>query len=204
MSKLILASLMIIPTGFPQDADVENPAYARWSGFKPNSWVTFEQPWGRDGVRQETEKLVRISKENVVLECAIVENGQPFPVFEKVIPSTIKANAKNPEYVEARRPEGGSVVFDGPGGKTKVSWRTSAEGDEELKAGGQKLNCHWAKKDHQMESAFEAANYKGSVKTWTSKEIPGGVAQLEMTRFLSGDQPQTIVVTRILKAWRKE
>ena len=49
------------------------------SGFKPGSWVTFEQPWGKDGQRQETDKLVEITPEKAVLESTIVENGFKYP-----------------------------------------------------------------------------------------------------------------------------
>src|SRR5438045_4823947 len=77
-----------------QDEEVENPKYRAWSEFKPNSWVTYEQPWGVDGKRRETQKLVEISKEKVILELAVVENGLEFPVYRTVIPCTLKSRSE--------------------------------------------------------------------------------------------------------------
>ena len=193
-----------------QDEEVENPKYRAWSEFKPNSWVTYEQPWGVDGKRRETQKLVEISKEKVILELAVVENGLEFPVYRTVIPCTLKS--QDPEYALARHPHEGKLDIPGPAGwKITSLWQKSSEGDEEIEVAGKKLKCHWIKIDHRIECTLESLNEKGAAKTWYSKEIPGQVANLEMTQrvtnypFLKNDRPpHDVTVTRITKAWKRE
>ena len=204
MGKMTLLVLFVASVAGHQDKkDVENPRFREWSGFKPGSWVTFEQPWGKDGQRQETDKLVEITPEKAVFESTIVENGFKYPVFQKVISSTLKA-IQGPEYAVACNPGGGEMEFQGPGGKMKSLWRKCDQGDEVIEVAGKKLKCPWIKMEYEEKSAIQVLNDHRWTKTWTSAEIPGGVAQLEMTRLISGNPPETLVVTRVLKGWKKE
>jgi|ERR1043166_4892673 hypothetical protein len=203
MLRTGLLALLVAAT--VQDAAVENPKYKLWCGFKPNSSVTYEQPWGKDGKRQEIVKLVEISSEKAVLETLIIENDFKFPLFQTVIPSML--NADHPEYDFARNPDKGEQEFPGVGGgRTKSFWRKSAEGDEEIDVAGKKVKCHWVKMDYELKHTVrKPACEKSGNKTWYSAEIPGMVARLEMIREMPEEKPpQTLVVTRITKEWKKE
>jgi hypothetical protein len=181
------------------DAPVDNPEYTEWAASKPGSWVTFEQPCGKGALMQETYKLLELSKEKAVFECTKVENGFKYPLFEKVTPA--KLSVQEPLGAVARKPEGGEIEFEGPGGKQKEIWRRTSEGDEEIEVAGKKLKCHWIKMEYRTESKIEWISDKRSTKTWYSKEIPGRVAKIEMSRWVKDDPPYTLVVVRVAKEW---
>jgi hypothetical protein len=185
---------------------VDNPEYPGWSGFKPGSWVTFEQPCGKNGeLLQETDKLVKITREKAVFESTKVENGFKYPVFEKEIGSKLTPK-HGPAYSAARHPDAGEVEYEGPGGKTTFIWRRSAQGDEEIDVAGNKLKCRWTKMDYEDKCAtptIPSMNDKWSTKIWSSPEIPGGVARLEIARLIQGNPPEALVVTRVVKGWKK-
>jgi hypothetical protein len=203
MARVMLFATMVwTQVGFVQDEQVDNPEYAWWSSFKTGSWVMFEQPCGKNALLQETYKLMELSPEKAVFECTKVENGFKYPLFPKVVPS--KLPIRHPLDTVYKKPEGGEVEYQGPGGKTKYTWRRSGEGDEEIEVAGKKLKCHWIKMDYRTDAAFEMARDKSSAKTWYSKEIPGHVAQIEMTRWIQENPPHDLVVLRVAKNWRIE
>ena len=197
----IVLTLLLIPA-WAQDSQVDNPEYAQWAGFKPGSWVTFEQPCGKGALLQETTKLLERTPEKAVFECTKVEAGFKYPLFQKVTPSRLAV--REPSGAVARKPEGGEIEFQGPGGRMKSIWRKVAEGDEEIELAGKTLKCHWIKMEFRTESAIESVNDKSSTKTWYSKEIPGNVAKIEMTRWIKDDPPHDLVVVRAAKEWRVE
>ena len=182
------------------DEQVDNPEYVRWSGSKPGSWVTFEQPCGKEALMQETYKLLERSEQKAVFECTKVENGFKYPLFQQETPR--KLPVRDPSGAAARNPDGGEIESRGPGGKMKSIWRKSAEGDEEIDIAGRRLKCHWITIDYRVESAVEMMNDLGSNKTWYSKEIPGQVAKIEMKRWINDKPPYELVVVRVAKDWR--
>jgi len=197
---MIAAAMVVLVLA--QEQQVDNPEYARWTAFKPGSWVTFEQPCGKDALMQETYKLLERSPEKALLECTKVENGFKYPLYLSATPS--KLPVRDPSGAAAQKPDGGEFAFQGPGGKQKSLWRKTGEGDEEIELAGKKLKCHWIKMEYRTESALESLNEKSSTKTWYSKEIPGNVAKIEMTRWIKDDPPYDLVVLRVAKDWRVE
>src|SRR5262245_25315383 len=181
---------------------VDNPEAARWAAFKPGSWVTFGQPCGKGALMQETTKLLERTPEKTVFECTKVENGFKYPLFQRVTPARL--DPREPLGAAAQKPDGGEIELQGPGGKQKSTWRKVGEGDEEIEVGGKKLKCRWIKMDYRTESAVVALNDLSSAKTWYSKEIPGQVAKIEMTRWIKDDPPYELVVVRVAKEWRVE
>lgn len=203
MSTLILSVVSFLAqAGRVGEEQVDNPDYTRWSSFKVGSWVTFEQPCGNDALMQETYKLLELSKEKAVFERTKVENGFRYPVFQDVTLGQLPV--RDPLGAVAQKPGGGEIEFQGPGGKQKSIWRKSAEGDEEIEVAGRKLKCHWIKMDYRVESSVEWVNDKSSTKTWYSKEIPGQVAKIEMTRWIKDNPPHDLTVVRVVKDWRIE
>jgi len=198
---MIVAAVMVLALAV-QEQQVDNPEYARWAAFKPGSWVTFEQPCGKDALMQETYKLLERSPEKALFECTKVENGFKYPLYQNATPS--KLPVRDPLGAAAQKPDAGEIEFQGPGGKQKSLWRKTAEGDEEIELAGRKLKCHWIKMEYRTESALEQLNEKSSTKTWYSKEIPGHVAKVEMTRWIKDDPPHDLVVLRVAKDWRVE
>jgi hypothetical protein len=183
----------------PADA-VRNPEYERWSHSRPGSWVTFEQPCGKGALMQETYKLRSLSEDGAVFECTKVENGFQYPLFERSVAG--KLDGRDPLGAYARSPDGGQIEFRGPGGKTKSLWRKVAEGDEDIDIAGRKLSCHWIKVAYEVDCAVEAIRESSTAKTWYSKEVPGHVAKVEMTRRTKGDPPGDLVVVRVATGWR--
>jgi len=181
---------------------VANPEHGRWSGFKTGSWVQFEQPCGKDALMQETYKLLEFSAEKAVLECTKVENGFKYPLFKQVIDT--KLDAGDGAGAEARKPEGGEIEMQGPGGKMKCAWKKIGEGDEEIELAGKKLKCHWVHVKRSVDSRVEAMKDRSSTKTWYSDEIPGRVAKIEMTRWIQDNPPYEFVVVRAAKSWKRE
>jgi hypothetical protein len=179
---------------------VDNPEYGRWLGFKPGSWVTFEQPCGKQALMQETYKLLERSAEKAVFECTKVENGFKYPLFQQETPA--KLPVRDPSGAAAKNPSGGEIELQGPGGKLKCIWKKIAEGDEEIELAGRKLKCHWIAMEYRDESAVEMMNDLRSNKTWYSKEIPGQVAKIEMKRWIRDKPPYELVVVRFAKDWR--
>jgi hypothetical protein len=195
--------ISVLAQGGPVEAaTVENPDYTRWSSFKPGSWVIFEQPCGNGALLWEKYKLLELSKDQAVFECTKVENGFKYPVFQAV--TLGKLPVRDPLGAVAQKPDGGEIEYQGPGGKQKSLWRRNAEGDEEIEVVGRKLQCHWIKMEYQVESTIEWVKDKSSTKTWYSKEIPGQVAKIEMTRWIKDDPPHDLTVVRVVKSWRIE
>jgi hypothetical protein len=178
---------------------VANPEHQRWGGFKPGSWVQFEQPCGKGALMQETYRLLEFSAERAVFECTKVENGFKYPLFQQEVAA--KLSGKDCAAAEARTPEGGELEFDGPGGKSTCQWKKAGEGEEEIDVAGKKLKCRWVQVKRRIDSRVEAMKDRSSTKTWYSDEIPGRVAKIEMTRWIQDDP---LVVVRVAKDWKKE
>jgi hypothetical protein len=184
------------------NGDVANPEHALWAGFKPGSWVEFEQPCGKGALMQETYKLLEFSADQAVLECTKVENGFKYPLFQQIVAGKLKA--EDCAGAEAGKPEGGEMECPGPGGKMKYVWKRSGEGNEEIEVAGKKLKCHWVLVKRRIDSVVEAMKDRTSTKTWYSDEIPGRVAKIEMTRWINDDPPHDFVVIRAVKSWKRE
>src|SRR6185295_2975420 len=75
----ILIGILCAGPAAARNGEVANPEHDRWSGFKPGSWVKFEQPCGKGALMQEPYKLLEFSAEQAVLECTKVENGFQYP-----------------------------------------------------------------------------------------------------------------------------
>lgn len=199
--SILIGILYTVPAA-ARNGEVANPEHDRWSGFKPGSWVKFEQPCGKGVFMQETYKLLEFSAEQAVLECTKVENGFQYPLFQQIVAGKLKE--EDGACAEARKPQGGEMEMQGPGGKMKVLWKQGGEGDEEIEIAGKKLKCHWVLVKRQIDSPVEAVKDRSSTKTWYSDEIPGRVAKIEMTRWIHDDPPHDLVVIRVAKEWKRE
>jgi len=185
-----------------RNGDVANPDHSRWAGFKPGSWVQFEQPCGKGALMQETYKLLEFSAEQAIFECSKVENGFQYPLFQQTVEGKLQTD--DCAGAEAAKPEGSEIEVKGPGGKMKCTWKRSGEGDEEIEVAGKKLKCHWVLVKRRIDSPVAAMKDRSSAKTWYSDEIPGRVAKIEMTRWINDDPPYDLVVVRVAKAWKKQ
>jgi len=133
--------------------DPENPDYKRWSASKVGSWVKYK-----------TELVVGENKTPVPQEMTwtLIELDDKKAVVEEVLVSTLAPTEKQ-EKPKKR-------TYKAKGAKKET---IEKEGDEELEVAGKKLACHWT-------LVTPPSTGGGSVKTWVSPEVPGGIARLEL------------------------
>jgi hypothetical protein len=154
---------------FFQDAVFEDPEYKGWAACKPGSWVKHKDE-GQGMIMEWTEKLKSVNENEAVLETILV--------------TTFK----------------GKVTKDDKPGERKVKAKEKVprlpqvvkEGEEEIAVAGKKLACRWTVYER------EEGGKKISIKTWTSDQIPGGTARMEIT---SGGAS---VMKRTVLAWEKQ
>jgi hypothetical protein len=133
--------------------DVENPQYKYWSSCKVGSWSKMRMDMDQGGQKIESEmtyKLLEIKDEVVVVE---VTGKSKFGGQEYPIPAQ-KQEIKAKESAD----------------KVKIQ----KEGDEEIEVAGKKLKCRW------FEFLSKSGEKESKGKVWMAKEIPGGMARMEM------------------------
>jgi len=157
---------------------VDNPAYTGWAKYKPGTSVTIRQTMDMPGmgVMQQTDTvtLVEVAADKVVVETKgnMVMAGQAtdIPATKSSIPAKVD---KADELTSSLDAHGGSkpVVKDVKAGKDTVTI-----GDKKLDTVTQEFTVE--SKPEEKEKAT------GTMKTWSSAEVPGGLVKAEMTMTL--------------------
>jgi hypothetical protein len=156
---------------------IDSLEYKRWSGFKPESWVTHKVTSEVEGKKSEMElttKLLEVSPEKLVLETTETVGGKAKTLPKKEYPAKIEKK-EHPAKKGEKPPE-------------------KTEGEEEIEVAGKKMKCHW--------ECLKAEN-KGEtseVKTWYTDEIPGKIARHELK--LSG--PKGFTKESVATKWEKK
>jgi hypothetical protein len=153
MKPLLFCWAAILPSFTVQET--QNPDYKRWASFKVGSWVKMKSEIETDGNKmvlptESTFTLIEFDEKKAVVEELTVNL-----VIDKDSPKQEKAKKRT--Y---------------PAARTKKE-SAEKEGDEELEIAGKKLSCHWT----EVKASPTGA---GSVKTWSTPEVPGGVVRLEI------------------------
>ena len=156
MKTFLAVVAIVLSTVAVADAQVDNPEYKFWSGFKAGAWVKFKMVTEASGTKTEMEqtvKLVDLTPAKAVVETGMVMAGNKLPAQKRDIPAKITPEAaKPPKDVKTSKP---------------------AEGDEDVDVGGKKVKAHW------VESTTEAAGNKTVAKIWQAKAVPGGTIKME-------------------------
>ena len=156
MKTFLAVVAIIVSTVAVTEAQVDNPEYARWSGFKTGAWVKFRMVTEASGTKTEMEqtvKLVELTPAKAVVETGMVMAGNKLPAQKREIPAKIQTEAaKAPKDAKVSKP---------------------AEGDEEIDVGGKKVKAHW------VESTTETGGNKTVAKVWQAKAVPGATVKME-------------------------
>ena len=156
MKTFLTVAAIIFSTVAMAGAEVDNPEYRSWSGFKAGAWVKFKMVSEANGVKTEIEqtvKLVELTSAKAVVETGMVMAGNKLPAQKREIPAKITIEAT--KDAKAAKP-------------AKLG-----EGDEEINVGGKKVKAHW------VESTTETGGYKTAAKIWQAKGVPGGTVKME-------------------------
>jgi hypothetical protein len=141
--------------------DVDSPEFQRWSAVKVGSWAKYKSEIDTNGVKTVLP---------IEITYTLVEADDKKVVVEELTLNTLVPK-DSPKQEKARKRSYTA--------KSRKKDIPEKEGDEELEAGGKKLACHWT----------EIRTNSGSVKSWISAEVPGGVVRLEVgTPGLNGLQ----------------
>jgi hypothetical protein len=161
----ILSLAVVLALAAPAAADtVDNPQYKEWAQWREGATVTTRTESIVDGAVQvvniQTQTLKKLSAEKAVVEILMVTEAAGHTM--KTPPQTMDIVAKFPKVNYTPPP---TEKSDTPEVKYKES-----KGRETLTIKGKKVDCEW----HMIE--MEGGM---STKTWTSKQIPGGVVKME-------------------------
>jgi len=133
----------------------DNPQYEYWASCKPGSWVKHRMEFDNQGKKMEYESITRL------LEVTP----------EKVVVETL------------RRMKTGDKSIDSPPQKSEIKakeippGKTITEKDEEITLSGKTLKCRY----YEVETESADKKTKTLVKSWMTKEIPGGAGKSEVT-----------------------
>jgi len=146
-----LLAVVVALLGMSQD--VENPQFKYWTSCKPGSWVKMKMEMASAGKKIESEtthKLLELKDDVAVVE--------------------ITGKSKVGEQEFALPTQKQEIKAKEPADKIKIT----SEGDEEIEVAGKKLKCHW------FEYSGKQGEKDSKGKAWMSKEIPGGMAKIEV------------------------
>ncbi len=138
--------------------DVDNPQYKHWAKFKKGAYSKSKSETNMGSTKMEgemTTTLKDLSAEKAVIEMKSVNIMMGTKTEAPPQSMDIPAKVKKTEDT-GKKPE-------------------MKEGDEEIEVAGKKIKCHW------VEMVTEQGGQKTTTKTWTTDEIPGQVAKMEMT-----------------------
>jgi len=165
--------LMVAFGVLPLQEDSENPEYKRWAAFKVGSWVKMKSEI------VSGENKIPIPQE---VTFTLIELDEKKAVVEEVLVTTVPSKEPVPEKPKKRTYRAKSTKKEA----------IEKEGDEELEIAGKKLACHWTLVKPPGASG-------GSMKTWATPEVPGGVARMELNYSgLGGSQRLTAI------SWEKK
>ncbi len=156
----LLLVVLALPgaTAFAEEL-VPNPEYEGWASFRVGATVRIESETSVEAtksVTRTTTQLLEVASDRLVLESTVttISGGKELtaPVRKREVPSKISKD-------------------DLP----KPDPSNTKEGDEELDVGGRKVACHFVEVTRIVDGK------KSVTKTWTSKEVPGGLVKMEST-----------------------
>ena len=156
MKTLLAVVAIILSSVAMAEAQVDNPEYKRWSGFKPGAFVKFKMVTEASGTKTEMEqtlKLIELTPAKAVVEMTFVSAGTKMPAQSREIPAKIKTEAPTD-------PKAAKVA--------KV-----AEGNEDVDVGGKKVKAHW------VESTLDTGGNKTVSKVWQATSVPGGTLKMQ-------------------------
>jgi len=141
------------------DEQIDNPAYKKWSAYKPGTWVKYKQSGETAGQKTETEttfKLLEVTPEKAVLEISMSMNvaGQKMdmPAQKQDVPAKFTKPSTS----------GGTAP------KPEVK-----EGEEEVTVAGKTFKCK------TIESTVKQGDMTVWSKTWMSDEVPQGTVKMQ-------------------------
>lgn len=124
--------------------DGENPDYKRWASFKVGSWVKMKSEIVTEGNRMELPVETTFTLVDVDDKKVVVEELTVNTLQPKDSPKQEKSKKRTYQATRKQKDE-------------------VKEGDEELEVAGKKIACRW----------IEVKSSAGTVKTWTSPDVPG-------------------------------
>ncbi len=158
---------------------VDNPAYQKWAGFEPGSYVK---------TKSVTEK--EDSKSEVITETTLLE----------VYPNKVKLEVKTISNIDGKMEISEPQVVEH---KSKMVKRNTSKskvvekGREVLTINEEEINTTW-------ETRRTASGLiRTLTKTWESNAIPGGIVQSEMQINLAGAETKTTLTLQDYKAEKK-
>jgi hypothetical protein len=143
----------------------DNPLYTYWTGCRPGSWVLMKGEATTSGMKQQMETTQTLL--SLSPEKAFVEETQKVTTEGLMIPSPpVKRD------VPAREDNPDTI---------------EQEGEETVTIGKQKFACRWIVLLQKGKSDGHR------VKLWLTRDIPGGIARLELT--LAGQREPGLKMT---------
>jgi len=167
----VASALCVVGISAAAMADqVDNPVYVSWARLKPGTSVTVEQTFelpaapGGAHVLVVTTKLLKVTPEKVV-----VENT-----------STSKAGDSKEEVEIPAKVQAGQELMAGFGPTKDLQpvVKNIKTGKQSLDVGGNKVET--TTHEFTIETTDTPA-MAGTVKTWTSPEVPGNLVKVELT-----------------------
>ena len=149
----------------------ENPEYRYWADFKPGTWVEMKIESHQNGLRFEGD--VKATLVSISAERATVERRTRMKIGERVVEETSR------EEIRARDDKAGKIL---------------RESDAEIEVAGRRLPC----KLYEL-TQEKTKGVKMNVKWWASKEIPSGLARMEMIP----EGAEKALITIVATAWER-
>jgi hypothetical protein len=183
--RCLIASIVV--AGFSSAAmaeQVENPQYASWSKFKPGTTVTYKvnsetkMQGMPDPMKSEmtmSTKLVEVKPDELTIEVTnkMMAGGQ-----EMAMPATTQ---KVPAKIEKTAT---------PAPDAKVEIKDQKDGKDTVEVGGKKYDAA----THEQTMVMKEPAMTTVSKTWTSKEVPGGLVKSETKSSGSMDSTSTMTL----------
>jgi hypothetical protein len=178
-------------------------SYPHWAKCGLGSTVTTEDVKeitpGMRMISTTSMTLAAVEKDKVVVDMVVrnrVEGGPvDFPPTETLQEVEIPAEPEAPHGPEVSSTS--EVDSDGSWGiseVTTVPWDPGIEeGKETIVVAGREIACGWIRR------SVEVGGTRLTLKTWTSDEIPGGLARSEARMEGTPAQDSTTVVVSFLK-----
>lgn len=138
---------------------IDNPAYKKWSAYKPGTWVKHKTTADMAGQKTENEmttKLVEVTPDKAVIEIAMsmTVGGQKMdmPAQKQEVPAKIEKPA--------------APAADAPKADVK-------EGEEEVTVAGKTFKCK------TTETTMKQGNNTTKSKVWMSDDVPQGMVKMQ-------------------------
>lgn len=174
---LLAAALFTLVCGSAIAEMVDNPAYKMWAKYKPDTQVSYTQEMsggGHNMTMNMTNKLVEVTDDNVTVEMSMSSSMMPMamPPRKTVHPAKVEQEKATPTQMP-------------PGFKGEVK----PLGQETVEIDGTKYDCQ------VFQFSGEGQGQKMEGKTWTCKDIPGGMVKMESTG--TGQQSMSMKMTLV-------